>query len=59
MVKYAYHYRDLFLKEKGTKNKDYGVQKQLLPVYNNVIVEMRKDDDNVRQMIVAYEEGPN
>lgn len=56
LVKYCYHDRPLFLEEQGIENKDFFIQKQLFPYYNNVIAELRVDNEGQNQIIVAYEQ---
>jgi len=56
LVKYCYHYRETFLEENGLTDKAFCIQKQLFPLYNNVIAELRRDNEGQRQLIVAYEQ---
>ena len=59
LVRYCYHYRDDFLEENGLTDSSFCIQKQLFPLYNNVIAELRMDNDGQKQLIVAYEEPIN
>lgn len=59
IIKYLHHERGLFFKAQGLKHEnDYLIQKQLFSLYDNVIIEIRRHDEdkNAVQCILAYEQ---